>query len=411
MDKIRRFQQDTFYISTFNAISSEEHMRAQLQHHKDTGFNLVEFTFKDRETVLRALPICEELGLKSIVQDRDFGGIGFEQDNIVVTTDEMVQRAAERYAPFKEVLGFYVWDEPAFENFSTCRDTINRFRRFAPDKLGFSVMVPSYGIYAWQANDTWTGDVPLEERPYAKYVRQYIEETDCDVVSVDYYPFAVSKEARLIENDMWRDMGCVRKYAKAAGRPFWFYFQGKWDFPASDDVGGIGMTYEKLAVQAYAALAYGVKQLSYFTSSSLVSVTTDAKGPLYDEVKRLNHKMMNLGTFLLHKESDVICHTGLPEDLRQAYFLDGPEDIAFVRAMPDRLIAGTFTDGTNAKYLMLSNKDFENAVSGELQLDGRYAVSLFDDEDGTLKPLGCADRAAVTLAPGEGRLYVLNPIV
>ena len=79
--------------------------------------------------------------------------------------------------------------------------------------------------------------------------------------------------------------------------------------------------------------------------------------------------------------------------------------------MPDRLIAGTFTDGTDAKYLMLSNKDFENAVSGELQLDGRYAVSLFDDEDGTLKPLGCADRAAVTLAPGEGRLYVLNPIV
>ena len=82
MDKIRRFQQDTFYISTFNAISSEEHMRAQLQHHKDTGFNLVEFTFKDRETVLRALPICEELGLKSIVQDRDFGGIGFERTTL-----------------------------------------------------------------------------------------------------------------------------------------------------------------------------------------------------------------------------------------------------------------------------------------------------------------------------------------
>lgn len=38
MDKTRRFQQDVFYISTFNAISSEEHMRAQLQHHKDTGF-------------------------------------------------------------------------------------------------------------------------------------------------------------------------------------------------------------------------------------------------------------------------------------------------------------------------------------------------------------------------------------
>ena len=128
MDKTRRFQQDVFYISTFNAISSEEHMRAQLQHHKDTGFNLVEFPFKERETVLRALPICEELGLKSIVQDKDFGGIGFEQDKIVVTTDEAIQRAVERYAPFKEVLGFYVWDEPAFENFSTCRDTINRFR-------------------------------------------------------------------------------------------------------------------------------------------------------------------------------------------------------------------------------------------------------------------------------------------
>ena len=140
-----------------------------------------------------------------------------------------------------------------------------------------------------------------------------------------------------------------------------------------------------------------------------MSVTTDAKGPLYEEVKRLNRKIMHLGTFLLHKDSNVICHTGLPEELRQAYFLDRPEDIPFVREMPAHLIAGTFTDGTDAKYLMLSNKDFENPVSGGLRLDDRYAVSVFDDEDGTLKPIGCTDRAEVDLAPGEGRLYILHP--
>lgn len=142
-----------------------------------------------------------------------------------------------------------------------------------------------------------------------------------DVVSVDYYPFAVSKEAAWWKTTV-ADMGCVRKYAKAADARSGST-SSKWDFPKSDDEGGIGMTYEKLAVQTYAALAYGVKQLSYFTSSSLVSVTTDAKGPLYEEVKRLNRKMMHLGTFLLHKESGVLCHTGLSEELCRPIFWTG----------------------------------------------------------------------------------------
>lgn len=59
---------------------------------------------------------------------------------------------------------------------------------------------------------------------------------------------------------------------------------------------------------------------------------------------------------------------------------------------------------------MLSNKDFEHPVSGGLLLDTAYDIAVFDDEDGSLKPLGSADRADVRLAPGEGRLYVLRPL-
>ena len=402
------WKQPEFYISTFNAASGDQrYLEAQLQIHKDAGFNMVEFTFKNREYVLEALGYCEKLGLKSIVQDSDFGGIGL--DHIVETTDEFIQQAVERYAPFKEVLGFYVWDEPGFESFRYCHDTIERFRKYAPDKLGFSVMVPSYGIYNWQVSN-WQADddVPLEERIFAKYVRQYISETDVDIVSVDYYPYAVKEGARLIENDMWRDMGCIRKYALEADRPFWFYFQGKGDFQLKDDLGSRGMTYAKLAVQTYAALAYGVKQLSYFTSSSLVTVLTDQRGPLFEEVKRLNHRMMHLGTFLLNKTSEKITHTGLSDELTKAYFLNNPEEISFVKSMPDYLIASTFTDDTNNLYLMLSNKDYDNAVDGSITLNRDYDLSAFNDETGCVEPTAVADTLSLHLEPGEGKLFILK---
>lgn len=405
------WKQDKFYISTFNATAGDpRYMEAQLRHHKDAGFNLIEFTFKSREYVLQALEYCEKLELPSIVQDADFSGIGL--DHIVESTDESVQQAIKRYAPFSQVLGFYVWDEPGFASFPICRATIDRFRKYAPDKLAFSVMVPSYGIYNWQVSN-WDAEKnePLEERPFAKYVRQYLAETDVDVASIDYYPYAVKEGASLIVNDMWRDMGCVRRYAQEAGRPFWFYFQSKGTFELDDNLGSKGMNYEKMAVQTYAALAYGVKQLSYFTSSSAVSCMDDRRGPLFEEVKRLNRRMQHLGDFLFNKTSYKVAHSGLTDEWVQAYFLDPLSDISCIQSMPDGLIVGSFKDTEvpgDTQYLLLSNKDYEQEVSGQLQLDRIYNVSTLDEDTGEVKPLAMTDAVSLRLGKGEGQLLILK---
>ena len=405
------WKQKQFYISTFNATAGDpKYTEAQLRYHKEAGFNLIEFTFKSREYVLQALPYCEKLGLASLVQDEELAGIGL--DHMVESTDESVQRVVELYKPFPHVMGFYVWDEPGLAAFPVCRATIERFRRYAPDKLAFSVMVPSYGIYNWQVSnwDAQNND-PLEERPFARYVRRYLAETDVDVASVDYYPYAVKAGASLIVNDLWRDMGCVRRYAQEAGRPFWFYFQSKGTFELDDNEGSRGMSYEKMAVQTYAALAYGAKQISYFTSSSAVSRMDDQPGPLFEEVKRLNRRMQHLGDFLFHKVSRKVAHSGLAEEWTEPYFLDPLSEISCVRRLPDALIVGYFEDeepSGGRQYLLVCNKDYEREADGELQLDRPYEVSFLDEDTGDTVSVGVTDSLPLHLRRGEGRLWILK---
>lgn len=401
---MERWQQKEFYISTFDPFKHDatpEEAEQLIRWTKEANFNLVEFTWRNRAEVTVGVEACEKVGMPTLVQDPTFGGIGDDDRH---ATEETVREALEYYGKYEHILGYYVWDEPAASVFKPCRALTDLFRRLAPDKLAFSVVFPSYGVYTWASSD-----MDWKNNGYVKYIDGYLETVDPDVFSMDYYVFQMNKGIREVRYyDLWRDLGYCRRRALELGKPQWFYYQGIGDFAPVDGDCLADMTPEKLMVQMYAALSYGVKQLSCFTSVGLIIRDTE-KTELFDAVKEINRRVLNVGNELLDKTPVAIYHTGIDDAYVEPYFLDRLEEDAVIASAGDELILGRLMKD-DAQYLMVTNQRFVEENSGIIALRTPARIWEYDEDKAVYVDRGVGDTVTYALTPGHGRLYRLTAV-
>lgn len=402
---MNRWKQKEFYIGTFDPVHhgvTVEECEQALRLTKEAGFNLLEITWRNREEATVVMEANEKVGIPTLLQDPSFGGIGSKDPG---ATEETVKENLEYYGKYSTILGYYVWDEPMESTFQACRELTDIFRRLAPDKLAFSVVLPSYGIYNWESSDVdWTNN------GYIRYIDGYLKTVDPDIFSMDYYVFQINRKATdLRYYDLWRDLGYCRVKALELNKPQWFYYQGISPFCIPDVDCLSEMSAEKYQVQMYAALSYGVKQLSCYTSDGLLIKpgTATEKTHLYDAVKEINRRIMNLGNELLDKESVKIYHTGINEDYLAPYFLDRLEEDEIIAATGDELVLGRLTKDDD-QYLMVTNQRFLDGNQGVIQLRAPAHVWAFNEDTATYEDLGVMQEIAYDLQPGKGILYRLS---
>lgn len=396
MDK-KRWKQQGFIISTFQG--GDDYQKLKLL--KEANFNLVEFTFMTRERVTQALEACERLELSSLVQDRSFCGIG---DGFVHADDEIVLEALNYYGRFKHIMGYYVWDEPVADCFEECRNTNDLFKKHAPDKLAFSVVFPSYGVYTWsESSYNW------EQNTYVQYIDGFLKTVDPDVFSMNHYVFQVNRGIRELGHyTLWKDLGYCRKRALELQKPLWFYYQGLGHFDPPDKKDFIyDMTPAKIRVQMSAALAYGVKQLSCFCADRLIFHSDGVKTHMYEPVKEINAQIQRMGDFLFDKTSYRLYHTGLEEGGTRQYFIDDLAEDHLISEAEDGLVLGRFKGQDDSEYLVISNREFEKRAKGCLKLKGRYGVRRFCEESGRLLDQTQGDAIRYDLAEGACSIYEL----
>lgn len=400
---MNRWKQKEFIISTFDAMKHDatpEEAEMYMRWTKEANFNLVEFTFRDRQQVTTALDACEKVGIDSLVQDPSFGGIGSTDRQ---ATEEIVKENLEYYGKYKRVIGFYVWDEPTEAMFQPCRRLTDLFRQLAPDKLAFSVVFPSYGVYNWKSSD-----MDWKNNGYVRYIDGYLDTVDPDVFSMDYYVFQMNRKATdLRYYDLWRDLGYCRVKALELNKPQWFYYQGISPFGIPEVHHLSEINAEKIRVQMYAALSYGVKQLSCFTSGGLLFDSKKGeKTHLYEDVKEMNRRILNLGNELLDKQSVKIYHTGVDEEYIAPYFLDRLEEDEVIAAAGDELVLGRLTKEDD-QYLMVTNQRFMDGNAGSIRLREVAHVYAYDDDTAAYEDLGVTDEIVYDLDKGFGKLYRL----
>lgn len=364
---------------------------------------MVELTFLSKGALIAALDICEETGLPAIAQDlENVNGVG---NNAPAWTEEKIKAHVAELSKYSCLEGYYIWDEPTDTMFTQTRQLRDTFKKYAPGKLAFSCVFPSYGVYNWDTTE-WG----WENSRYVQYVDGYLNTVEPEVLSVDYYPFGHNGgNISLQTHDLWRDMGLMRRRSLDRGIPYWHYFQASGDLEGKT-VGD--MTPEKIAVQMYAGLAYGVKGLSYFATFSAMTEYNPAtnryqKSRLYDAMAAVNTKVKNIGNQLFGTTSTALYHTGLPAATRSAYYADDLAASPLIGSLPAGTVAGVFAGGGKT-YLMIVNKDYQNPITGQITLKQSRTVKEFQAAAGTYAAGKTGSAFSVTLGQGEGKLFLLE---
>ncbi len=386
-----------FLLSTFMAFDGDtvpSKNQRIVRNTRDAGINLIEVTWLSTEaSILAALEAADTVGgIGLLVQNArgvndsgtNLGGIGTSHLPKAITEAE-VAAWVDRTKGYKSLYGYYVWDEPGTEGFADCRTLTDLYRRLAPDKMAYSCIVPSYGAYRWP-----TG--------YPAYVDEYLRTVQPQVLSMDYYPFQFQSSIKTT-SDLWRDLGYLRKRAKETGIPHWHYFQA---INGSDS-----LTVEQIRVQMSAALAYGVKGLSYYNSWNSLTNTDGSPTANYEALKTINWQARRVGDLLYDKQNIAIHHTGLSAGYDSTYYLDPLSASPYIASAPDNLIIGVFSDGDNI-YLAIANKDHTAGVSGSVALKYETPLAQFLPDSGDTRALGTGSRLSLSLEAGGIAVYVLG---
>jgi hypothetical protein len=312
------------------------------------------------------------------------------QDNTVspgsMTADEAAAWA-KRYTDVPGVGGFFLVDEPA--DATAYAQTFNEIRDVAPSYYPHLNFLPYNALGSAATASTvmqsWldaTGPHTISEPDYLMY---------------DLYPFGAASTAY---QDMFTNLDTVRElglkntvktatYLQSIGIP------GALRRPDADEI-----RYE-----ANMALAYGYKQLSYFTWWTPTNrgqeftdgiMTPDGqKTDLYEPVQQLNSEIHALGPTLMNLDAKEVYLSG-PDTYGQATV---PSDY-FVQPQSkgDAVISHMVDRNTGDDYLFVVNNSFDHDQDVKLTIaDSVTAVREVSRTNGTL-----GDPIALTPATADG---------
>lgn len=394
----RHWQQDNFILSTFSARGSN--MRKVIKNCVDAGFTMLELGWATHEQAFEAVQLCEEYGIDLLFQDFTLHGGMQEFISREGELQSMVP-LANTLAPWKRTVGVYIWDEPFRpDQLAEARRQADLYEQAAPDKLPFTVAIPSYNTeYTWQ-NGLFT-----------KYLYDYAKKIDPPVLSLDYYPFGLPgyNDAEQLDTSLlWSDLGLMRKVAQAYRMPLWFYYQ------AVNLHKYHRFTFPMVRSQMYAGAMYGAKALQEFTAVDAVITEEGDRGPIFEETKRIHAEFRALGNTLMALQSVGVYHSA--ELLAGSPYLTGLADEltghdTLPQTLPRRCSVGEFADAYGHRYFLFLNRDVDVPLDAELSLEKPVRLYTVSRETGEQIFLGDSITSlTLHLAAGDGVLYRMDEV-
>jgi len=381
-----RFVQDRFAIGFWVDPPADDRMDARYDQIANASFSLVLGAFGARspETVARQLDLCAKHDLKALVW---------------VAGD-----TAEQLPDHPACWGYMLRDEPNEDAFPALRERVDAIRAVRPGKLAYINLFPNYA-----------SPEQLGSPSYEAHVAAFIEKVGPDVLSMDHYPrFVPGADGRAAYCE---NLAVLRKHACDAGIPFWNFFNTMPFGPHTDP------TEAQLRWQMYTSIAYGAKGLLYFCYYTPLSHEFPKGGAIigrddrptrhYDQAKRINHAIANLGPTLMKLTSTGVYRV-TPDD-EPSTVLDGTPIRNLGRADYDPghdLLIGVFTHDDGRRAVLINNYHFAYTAWPTVEFDTNPAsVIEVDQKSGEEHPViddsPDLDGLQVSLDAGEGRLFLL----
>ena len=376
-------------------MTSEEERRAMMQLCKDADIDLLSHVYPTNPYNTRAHTLqwytgamadAAEYGLLLQVRDRSFFG------NLLDMSDEEIRALAQSYADLPGFGGFNVVDEPYIPSpYARIENVIREVFPTTYVNVNF---------------------LPRGSYPNGEYIRRLCDYggllTAGGTLSLDTYNFdlngGVNEYALFSNYEDLRQAGLLTKnntavYVQSVG------LSGNYRRPSGSD----------LRYNMMAALAYGIKEIKFFTwgtppqgEGAYTDAILDRNNQptdLYYEVVKINKKIHAMGTHLAACDATYVYHG---RNKSNGAYAIVPKDL-FVQAKNADVILSLMEERAgDGEYLFVVNKDFKNEQEFTLTFSGISKVYLVSDETGELTETALTNgELTLTLAAGDATLIKL----
>lgn len=382
-----RFVQRDFVISMWVDPPVDERADERYKEMADAYFNLVigGFGAHTPEEVEKQLEVCHKHGLGLLVRP---------------TGDD-----AADYPDGPACWGYSLRDEPNAAEFPALAEQVAAVRRERPGKLAYINLFPGYASAGALGTET-----------YDEHVRQFVDITDIDVLSMDHYPiFKPDGDGR---DAYCTDLAVMREHALRKGIPFWNFFNIMPYGPHTDP------TESQVRWQVFTSLAYGAKGVMYFCyytpgpggefpKGGAIIARDDRRTDHYYQARRLNEQLRNLGPTLMKLTSTGVYRVTPEDDPEEA--LAGSPIVNITRDgvdPPHDYLVGAFQHEDGRRAVLLNNYRFAFTAWPTVTFDvPTEQVLEVDPWTGAERPViddsPGMDGLQLSLLDGGGRLFLL----
>ena len=352
-----------------------------------------EETLATVENQAKMLELCAKYGLGMTVSDGNFGG------SLLNKPETQVAAAVARYKNVPGAYGFYILDEPLNPN--VYLNAYVNLKKAAPDAYMHLNFLPSgaYGseeIYKAQMND-WARLTAAAGYPL-------------DYLMFDRYPFPLQAGA-MDRAGFFKNVRSCYEVGLKNDVKTGLYIQ-----TVCQEVAFRRPTDAEIRYEMYASLAFGYKQLSFFTWFTPVNRSEPFRDGIiaadgtpnkhYETVKTINHEILAIGKTLVKCDALEVYFNG-PDTYGQPSV---PADFFVQADKKDSVILSYLRHKeTGRNYLMVVNNNFSAKQEVELTFDKAItSVSEVSRTDGSLKALTLNGQTLkLTLAAGDAMFIAL----
>lgn len=366
-----------------------------------------------KETNLKMAYYAHKYGMRVTVADERFSRF---QSMSAVQIGELISE----YRNVPGVGGYYILDEPVDPMPYT--EIYSAIKEADPSGYAHLNFLP-LNYYIVYANDKGLYKGLPPEQAYRKIIGDWLQANEDagypqDYVMYDLYPFDLGKGFQW--DLFYQNINAVREVGLEYNVKTALYLQScKGVRQDNPNAGYRRPSPSEIRFEAMVSLAYGFKQLSYFTwfqptnrdgeyfYDSIISAEGEPNPETYEPIKQLNGEIHTLGKTLIRLDSLEV-HLNGAEYGGQTEI---PSDFVFQPMDATQYTVSLMKDKfTGRNYVMLVNNDYTDPASFDINLNvdlpGLQRVS---PQDGSLIPVEVSDGniLEVSLGAGDGILYAL----
>ncbi|MCE4564686.1 hypothetical protein INQ51_10225 [Maribellus sp. CM-23] len=415
-----RFEQDRFVISFWYDPPVDDKMDIRYKEIADAHFNVVMggFGANTEANVRKQLELCKKYGMAAIVSLPGFVKGATEGRK---ASAEVMRH--ESFPDYDACWGYMLRDEPSSKDFPNLSYMVNYLKTNRPGKLAFINLFPNY------ASSEQLGTASYEE-----HVTRFVNEVNPEVLCMDHYPYmepdisalnldhtsdwVLDKENPLIEKisrtGYCENLEVLREVSMKKGIPFWNFFNVMPFGQHSDP------TEAQLRWQVYTSIAYGAKGILYFCYQSpsgshgsifekggAILTVDGRKTRHYEEAKRINLGIKNLGNVLMNLES-----TGVYRVSRN----DNPNKIlkgtCITELTEGDYLIGEFIHSDGRRAVLINNYSYAYTAWPTVVFDANPEEIIEIDQNSGLETTIIDDSPdmdglQISLNSGAGRLFLL----